>query len=116
MTRAKTGKVRRRRHKKVLKRAKGFRMTRSRLFKVAHETVLRAGMHAYIGRKLRKRDMRKLWIQRINAAARKNNTKYSQLIHLFRENDIQLNRKMLAEIAVKDPETFTKIVESVTNE
>ncbi len=111
--RVKTGNVRRKRHKKVLKQTKGFRMTKSRLYRVAHEALLRAGQYAYIGRKLRKRDFRKLWIQRINAAARQENLTYSQFIHLIKENNIDLNRKMLAEIAVNDPKTFKAIVKKV---
>lgn len=111
--RVKTGTVRRKRHKKVLKQVKGHRMTRSRLFKVAHQALLRAGRYAYIGRKLRKRDFRKLWIQRINAGARQHDLSYSQFIHLLKENKINLNRKMLAELAVSDPETFQAVVDKV---
>lgn len=111
--RVKTGNIRRKRHKKVLKKTKGYRMTKSRLYRVAHEALLRAGRYAYIGRKLRKRDFRKLWIQRINAAARQEGLTYSQLIHLLKKNNISLNRKMLAEIAVNDPKTFKTIVDKV---
>lgn len=111
--RVKTGTVRRKKHKKILDQAKGYRMTRSRLFKVAHQAVVRAGKYAYIGRKLRKRDFRKLWIQRINAAARKNGLSYSKFIHLLKENKINLNRKMLAELAVRDEKTFQAIVDKV---
>lgn len=111
--RVKTGNTRRKRHKKVLKQTKGFRMTKSRLYKVAHEALLRAGQYAYIGRKLRKRDFRKLWIQRINAAARQEGLTYSEFIHLLKENKIDLNRKILAEIAVNDPKTFKTIVDKV---
>lgn len=111
--RVKTGTVRRKKHKKILDQAKGYRMTRSRLFKVAHQAVVRAGKYAYIGRKLRKRDFRKLWIQRINAAARKNGLSYSKFIHLLKENKIDLNRKMLAELAVRDEKAFQAIVDKV---
>lgn len=111
--RVKTGTVRRKKHKKILNQAKGYRMTRSRLFKVAHQAVLRAGKYAYIGRKLRKRDFRKLWIQRINAAARKNGLSYSKFMHLLKENEINLNRKMLAELAVRDEKAFQAIVDKV---
>ncbi len=111
--RVKTGTVRRKKHQKILDQAKGYRMTRSRLFKVAHQAVLRAGKFAYIGRKLRKRDFRKLWIQRINAAVRKHNLSYSKFIHLLKENKIKLNRKVLAEIAVRDEKTFKAIVDKV---
>ncbi len=108
--RVKTGKTRRRRHNKVINQTKGYRMTKSRLFKVANQALLRAGQYAYIGRKLRKRDFRKLWIQRINAAARQNDLTYSQFIHLMKKNNISINRKMLAEIAVNDPGTFKEII------
>lgn len=111
--RVKTGNVRRKRHKKVLSQTKGYRMTRSRLYRVANQALLRAGRYAYIGRKLRKRDFRKLWIQRINAAAREQGLTYSKFIHLLKENNINLNRKMLSEIAVNDPETFKSIVDIV---
>lgn len=111
--RVKTGVVRRRKHKKILNQAKGYRMTRSRLFKVAHQAVTRAGQYAYIGRKLRKRNFRKLWIQRINAAVRKKGLSYSKFIHLLKENKIDLYRKMLAELAVRDPDTFEAIVDKV---
>lgn len=111
--RVKTGTVRRQKHKKILDQAKGYRMTRSRLFKVAHQAVIRAGKYAYIGRKLRKRDFRKLWIQRINAAARKNDLSYSKFMHLLKENNIDLNRKMLAELAVRDENAFKAIVDKV---
>lgn len=111
--RAKTGFTRRRRHKKVIQMAKGYRMTRSRLYKVAHEALLHAGQYAFAGRKLRKRDLRKLWIQRINAAVRQNQLTYSQFIKLLKEKNIILNRKILAQIAVKDPAAFKTIVDRV---
>jgi len=111
--RVKTGNVRRRRHKKVLKQTKGYRMTKSRLYRVANQALLRAGNYAYIGRKLRKRDFRKLWIQRINAAVRQEGLNYSKFIHLLDKNKIKLNRKMLAEIAVNDPKTFKTIIDKV---
>jgi large subunit ribosomal protein L20 len=111
--RVKTGNVRRQRHKKVLKQTKGYRMTKSRLYRVANQALLRAGNYAYIGRKLRKRDFRKLWIQRINAAVRQEGITYSEFVHLLDKNKIKLNRKMLAEIAVNDPKTFKAIVDKV---
>ncbi len=111
--RVKTGNVRRKRHKKVLKQTKGYRMTKNRLFKVAHQALLRSGQYAYIGRKLRKRDFRKLWIQRINAAVRQHGLTYSKFIHLLNENKVELNRKILSEIAVNDPEAFKTIVDKV---
>ena len=111
MTRVKTGPQRRRRHKKVLKRTKGFRMTKNRLFKVAHEAMLHAFDYAYIGRKLRKRDFRKLWIQRINIALRQVNPdyKYSTFIHQLQTKKIELDRKTLADLAVNEPKTFIQI-------
>ncbi len=111
--RVKTGNVRRKRHKKVLKQTKGYRMTKSRLYRVANQALLRAGNYAYIGRKLRKRDFRKLWIQRINAAVRQHDLTYSQFIHLLKENKVGLNRKSLSELAVNDPSTFKNIVDKL---
>ncbi len=112
--RVKTGFTRRRRHKKILKLAKGYRMTRSRLYKVAHEAVLHAGQYAYIGRKLRKRDFRKLWIQRINAAARQHGLSYSKFIRQLKKAKIGLNRKILAHLAATEPKTFKAIIEKVS--
>lgn len=114
MPRTKTGTVRRAKHKKVLGLAKGFRGTNSRLFKRAHEAVLHAGQYAYVGRKLRKRDFRKLWILRINAALKQIDQKlsYSRFINNLKKSNIQLNRKMLAELAVSDKATFQKVVET----
>lgn len=114
MARAKTGTTRRRRHKKILKANKGFRGTNSRLYKRAKEAWLHAGKYAYIGRKLRKRDMRKLWIMRINAALKEmgEGLKYSRFINALKKADIQLNRKMLAELAVTDFKTFKEVVKS----
>lgn len=113
MSRSKTGVVRRRRHKKILKLAKGYRGTYSRLYKRAKEAVLHAGQYAYIGRKLRKRDMRRLWIIRLNAALRAIDEKlsYSRFINQLKKANINLNRKVLSEIAVNDPETFKAIVD-----
>lgn len=112
MPRVKTGVTRRRRHKKVLKQTKGFRGTNSRLFKRAKEALLHAGHYAYVGRKLRKRDMRKLWILRINAAVKEvdETMKYSRFMNGLKKANISLNRKMLAEIAVSDFKTFKDIV------
>jgi len=112
MPRAKTGTVRRKRHKKILKETKGYKGTRSKLFKRAHTAYIRAGEDAFAGRKLRKRDMRKLWIQRINAALNPFELSYSRFIHLLKENNIKLNRKMLSQLAINDPEAFKKIVET----
>lgn len=111
--RVKTGYTRRRRHKKIIKLAKGYRMTKSRLYKVAKEAVLHAGEYAYHGRKLRKRDFRRLWIQRINAALTETGLKYSHFINKLSTNKIELNRKILADLAVSHPKVFFKIVDKV---
>ncbi len=113
MVRVRTGPTRRRRHKKIIKMAKGYRMTRHKLIKRAEEAVLRAGQHAYIGRKLRKRDMRRLWIQRINAALTPYEISYSQFINGLKKAKIELDRKILADLAVSDPETFKSVVDKV---
>ncbi|MBU2591860.1 MAG: 50S ribosomal protein L20 [Patescibacteria group bacterium] len=114
--RVKTGYVRKRKHKKVLNLTKGYRMTKNRLYKVAHEALLHAGQYAFIGRKLRKRDFKKLWIQRINAAARQHGLTYSKLIPLLKESKINLNRKILAHFAAKEPEVFQTIIDKVKNQ
>ena len=88
-------------------------MTRHKLFKRANEAVLRAGQHAYIGRKMRKRDMRTLWIQRVNAALSDQGISYSQFIHQLEANKISLNRKILADLAISDPNTFKAIIKKV---
>ena len=101
----------RRRRKKVLKQARGYFGARSRLFRTAREAVNRAQAYAYRDRRRRKRDFRRLWISRINAAARLNDVSYSQLIHGLAKADIAVNRKMLADLAVRDPGAFTAVVE-----
>ena len=101
---------RRARHKKVLKAARGFKAARSRRYKVAREAILHAGQYAYVGRRLRKRDMRTLWTQRLNAAVREHDMSYSRFISAMKKAGISLDRKMLSEIAVSDPEAFSKIV------
>jgi len=101
------------RHRKVKKAARGFKHARSRRVKAAKEALLHAGQYAYIGRKLRKRDLRSLWIKRINAAAREHDLSYNKLIEGLKKNKIELDRKMLAEIAVNDPDTFKEIVDVV---
>ncbi len=115
MPRTKTGVVRRRRHKKILKATKGYTGTNNRLFKRAHEAYLHAGEYAYIGRKLRKRDMRKLWIIRLSAAVKKftNGLNYSRFINKLKKNNIALNRKILSEIAIRDSEAFKKVIEKI---
>ena len=110
MTRVKTGPYRRQHHKKVLKITEGQFGTRSRLFRRANEAMLKSLWYAYRDRRTRKRDLRRLWIARINAAARQNGTTYSSLIHHLKEAQIDLNRKMLADLAVRDPQAFTAVV------
>jgi len=109
--RVKTGIIRRRKHKKILTQAKGYRMTRSRLIKKAKEAVLHAGEYAFAGRKLRKRDFRRLWITRINAGLSGSNLSYSQFIAGLKKAKIELDRKILADLVVSDFETFNKILD-----
>jgi large subunit ribosomal protein L20 len=111
MTRVKRGNVARKRRKKILKLAKGFRGSHSKLFRTANQQVMKALRNAYRDRKKRKRDFRRLWITRINAAARQNGISYSQLMGLMKKSNIELNRKMLAQLAVLDPSSFKKVVE-----
>ena len=111
--RVKTGVVRRKGHKKVLDQAKGFWMTRSKRFKSASEAVMHSGQYAYVGRRLRRRDIRTLWIVRINAALKSFQTSYSVFIKKLKDNTVEINRKMLAEIAVNDPATFKSIFTSL---
>jgi len=110
MARVKGGPNRYRRHKKLLKLNKGYYGTKSKLYRRANEQYLKSQWYAYRDRKNRKRDLRKLWIARINAAARQNGTTYSKLVHGLRQTQINLNRKMLADLAVREPVAFTEIV------
>jgi large subunit ribosomal protein L20 len=110
MARVKTGPHRRRHHKKVLKMTKGQFNSRHRLFRIANEAMLKSLWYSYRDRRNRKRDLRRLWIARINAAARMNGVTYSRLIHLLKQSDITLNRKMLADLAVRDPKAFSAVV------
>lgn len=107
--RVKRGFKARKRRKKVLKLAKGFRGGRSKLFRTAADAVDKALMYAYRDRRTRKRDFRRLWIARINAAARMNNLSYSKFIHGLKLANVRLDRKVLAELAVSDPSGFSKI-------
>lgn len=111
MARVKRGINAKKRHKKVLRQAKGYYGSKSLLFRTANQAVMKSLNYAYIGRKHRKRDFRKLWIARINAAARANGTSYSQFMGKLKKANIDINRKMLAEIAVENPAEFTKLVE-----
>lgn len=111
MARVKRGVIARRRHKKVLKQAKGYYGARSRIFRVAKQAVIKAGQYAYRDRRQRKRQFRSLWITRINAASRSNGLSYSQFINGLKKANIELDRRVLADIAVHDKAAFTAIVE-----
>lgn len=108
--RIKRGVTSRRRHKKLLKLTRGYRGAKSRLVKVAREAALHAGQYAYHGRKLRKRDFRRLWILRIGEAVKKEDLSYSVFINRLKKAQIELDRKILADLVVNDPSTFLKIV------
>jgi large subunit ribosomal protein L20 len=111
MPRVKGGVNAHKRHKKVLKLAKGYRGSKSKLYRVANEQVMKSGNYAYIHRRLKKRDFRKLWIARINAAARNNGTTYSRMVHGLKVAGVDINRKVLAELAITDPGGFTELAE-----
>ncbi len=113
MARIKRGLNAKKNHKKVLKLAKGYYGAKSNQFKMANQAVMKSLSYAYTGRKLRKRDLRRLWITRINAAARIHGLSYSRFINALKQNNIEINRKMLSEMAVNDPEGFKTLVESV---
>lgn len=112
MPRAKRGFKARRRRNRILKQAKGYHSARSRLFAYAKEVVMKSIVYAYAHRKRRKRDFRRLWIARINAAARQNGTTYSRLMHTLKKAEVGLDRKILADIAATDAGTFGEIVKS----
>ena len=112
MARVKGGYTTRRRRKKVLKLAKGFFGSKHALYKTAHEQVMNSLEYAYRDRRNLKREMRRLWIARINAAARMNDISYSKLMHGLKLANVDINRKMLSEIAIADPEGFTAIVDT----
>lgn len=103
----------RKRHNKFLKQAKGFKQARRTRIQAAKEAVLHAGQYAYIGRKQRKRNLRSLWITRLNAAVRDEGLTYGKFIHGLKSANINLDRKILAQLAIEEPESFTKIVEKV---
>ncbi len=111
MPRVKRGVTARARHKKVLELAKGFRGRRKNVYRIAKQAVMKAGQYAYKGRRLKKRDYRALWIQRINAAAREVGLSYSRMMNGLKLANIEIDRKMLAELAVNDPAAFGSIVE-----
>src|SRR3989344_5191336 len=99
-------------HRRILNLARGYRMTKHRLFKVAHEAVLHAGQYAFAGRKLRRRDLRRVWIIRINAALLTFSVKYSRFIAALKAKNIQLDRKILADLAAREPSAFKAVVKS----
>ena len=105
----------RKKHKKILKLAKGFRGAESKQYRVASQAVMRSMQNAYIGRKRRKRDFRRLWITRISAAAKMNGMNYSTFMNGLKKSGIEMNRKMLAEIAIADPAAFAKLCETAKN-
>ena len=111
MSREKTAVITRKKHKKILDRAKGYYGAKHYRFRMAKQAVMKSGMYAYVGRKDKKSNFRKLWIARINAAARMNGITYSKLISGLKKSNVVINRKMLAELAVTDPNAFTKVVE-----
>jgi len=112
--RVKGGPASRNKHKKILKATKGYRMTKSKLWRAAHEAYLHAGNYAFAGRRLRRRDFRKLWITRINAALTPFDIKYSRFIKLLKDKKIDLNHKSLAELALNDPKAFEGLVKKVS--
>ena len=111
MARVKTAMITRKKHKKVLKRAKGYYGAKGYRFRMAKQAVMKSGAYAYVGRKDKKSNFRKLWIARINAASTMNGLTYSQLINGLKKANVVINRKMLAEMAVSDPTAFTKVAE-----
>ena len=112
MTRVKRGVTARARHKKVLKLTKGHYGARHRLFKTANESMIHSLVYAYRDRRRRKRDFRRLWITRINAASRQNGMSYSKLMHALKKADIQLDRKILADLAVHNPKAFEAVIKT----
>jgi len=115
MARVKRGVVAHSKHKKILKLAKGYKGARSRVFRVAKQAVIKAGQYAYRDRRQKKRQIRALWIAKINAAARMHNMSYSQLMGKISKLDLAVNRKILADLAVNNMESFTEIVNSVNS-
>ena len=115
MARIKGAVTTRKRHKKILKLAKGYRGAKSKQFRTANEAVMKSLSYAYIGRKQKKRDFRQLWITRINAAARMNDISYSKFMNGLKKAGITLNRKVLADMAVSDPEAFKALIETAKN-
>jgi large subunit ribosomal protein L20 len=100
----------RKKHKKIIKLAKGYRGTRSKLYRRANEAVLRSGEHAFAGRKKRRRDLRKLWITRINAGLKEHGINYSRFINMLSKSNIEIDRKILADLAANNPQAFKQVV------
>ncbi|MBE6083365.1 MULTISPECIES: 50S ribosomal protein L20 [Tissierellales] len=115
MARIKRGVNAKKNHKKVLKQAKGYYGSKSKLYKVANQAVMKSLSYAYVGRKLKKRDFRKLWIARINAAARLNGMNYSTFISGLKKANVEINRKMLSEMAISDPKSFSELIDIAKN-
>ena len=115
MARVKTARITHKKHKKILKRAKGYYGAKHYRFRMAKQAVMKSGNYAYAGRKDKKSNFRKLWIARINAAARMNGTTYSKMIAGLKKANVVVNRKMLAELAVNDAEAFAKVAEIAKN-
>ncbi len=112
MARVKGALSTRKRHKKILKLAKGYRGAKSKLYRVANQAVMKSLSYAYVGRKLKKRDFRSLWITRISAACKMNDINYSRFMNGLKKANIEINRKMLSEIAISDPQAFTQLVQT----
>ena len=113
MTRARTGVVSKKSHKKILSQAKGYYGARRKVFRVAKQAVIKAGQYAYRDRRQKKRQFRSLWIAKINAAARLNNLSYSKFMHYLHKSELEIDRKVLADIAANSPERFSSIVKTV---
>jgi large subunit ribosomal protein L20 len=113
--RVKRGIIKKQKHKKILKKAKGYRLSRSKIYKRAKEAVLHAGQYSYNHRRKRGNQFRKLWIQRIHAVLDSYDLSYSKFIHLLKQSKIELNRKVLSELAIHKPEVFETVVKKVTS-
>ncbi len=111
--RVKGGTTRKRRHKKVLNKTKGYRLTKGKLYRVSHEAYLHAGQYAYDHRQKRGAQIRRVWITKINAACKQNDMQYKDFIKKLKDNKVELNRKVLADLAVNNPEVFSFIVKSL---
>jgi len=112
MARVKGALSTRKRHKKILKLAKGYRGAKSKLYRIANQAVMKSLSYSYVGRKLKKRDFRSLWITRISAACKMNDINYSRFMNGLKKANIEINRKMLSEIAINDPAAFAQLVET----